>query len=87
MGFLSRKRSGSTADEIILKYLGSNPDRWYTRKEICEATGLPWTTAYDWLRKLNEIGLVLKGHGKNAIGQVGRPKIYWSIFKNDVDEP
>jgi DNA-binding MarR family transcriptional regulator len=81
-----KRRSGMTADVLILRFLGENPKRWYTRKEICDATGLPWTTAYDWLRKLNQKGLVLKWHSKNAIGQVGRPAVYWSIFKNDVND-
>ncbi len=50
-------------------------DQPLTRREICDETGIKWTTAFDNLDKMEREGFISKTIDKS--GKPGRPKTIW----------
>lgn len=54
------------------------------RGEICETLGIPWTTAYDNLEKLQKRGYIKRYRRHND--KRGAPPVFWEIIDNGNEE-
>jgi len=58
-----------------------------TRRQITNALNIAWTTAYDWLTKLEEMGIVERAsHYARGPGRRGRPRVYWFVSGDERAE-
>ena len=73
----------SETQNVILFFLTKTDDK-FKRQELCDNLNIAWTTLYDNLAQLLQLGLVVKFSVK-GIGR-GRPSTFWKAFSTVSDE-